>query len=149
MILGIARASDLGPADDREDAAWQVIFDGIKEDTNAAEWVGKTLASATMCELTVAGSVAERREGYEPLVRRLRREVELAKQGALATHANWVSEISSLTRADESAICALLMTGEYCEAGRLLGIAVRRQVLESASEKAKEAAYQQYGIDID
>lgn len=38
------RASDLGPADDRQDTAWQVIFDSITEDTDAAEWVGKELA---------------------------------------------------------------------------------------------------------
>lgn len=40
------RASDLGPADDRCDAAWQVIFDSITENTDAADWVGKKLAEA-------------------------------------------------------------------------------------------------------
>jgi hypothetical protein len=40
------RASDLGPADNREDRAWQATFDSITEDVEASEWVGKKLAES-------------------------------------------------------------------------------------------------------
>lgn len=103
----------------------------------------------TMCEMTLSGFSAEAMEGRHALISRLHREVKLAEAGALATHANWVSEISSLSHAEESDIGARLMQGDYCEAGRLLGVAVRRRVLETANEKAKEHIYQQYGIELD
>lgn len=44
MILGIARASDLGPADDFDEMAWDAAMDTITEDDTAVENVAATLA---------------------------------------------------------------------------------------------------------
>lgn len=102
-----------------------------------------------MCELTATGFVAEAHEGRKALVSRLRRDVQLAVDGALHMHSSWVSALSSLTRAEESEVAMHAMRGDYCEAGRALGVAMRRIVTEHATDDAKESAYRTYGIDLD
>ena len=74
------RASDLGPADDLQDAAWQAIFDSITEDVDSAEWVGKKLAEshadliARLADAGVSGkwmesALSDLRKAAEPLWR--------------------------------------------------------------------------------
>lgn len=46
MIMGIDRASDLGPSDDREEMAWESVQETITEDDVAIENVAAALADS-------------------------------------------------------------------------------------------------------
>lgn len=102
-----------------------------------------------MCELTLSGFVAANSEGRAALVKRLRRDLGLAVDAALANHGSWRDALAHLRDADESNLAFYAMRGDHCEAGRVLTATLEKIVRTRAADVTKEMFYQRYGIELD
>lgn len=100
-------------------------------------------------ELTLSGFVAENTEGRGDLLKRLRRDLELAVQAALSNHGAWRDALTRLSDGDESHLAFHAMRRDHCESGRVLTEVLEKIVRERAAEDTKEAFYSRYGIDLD
>lgn len=104
-----------------------------------------------MCELTMDHVTVRSRQNAErsEWLAFLHRDVQRAETTALESHRHWMLAIHQLTVEEDAEIALLLMRGDYCEAGRKLGVAVRREVIEEASATEKDRISELYGIDLD
>src|SRR5690348_6123272 len=102
-----------------------------------------------MTELTLSGLVGRQHAGSDAaFVSTLNRDVELAIEAALHNHKAFLSAFGSLRHDEEAGICLAVLRGDDCEAGRMLAKAMRRQVAEEASDRAKNEIADKYGVDL-
>lgn len=103
-----------------------------------------------MCQLTVSEHETRIREDVEHAFRAgLWRDVQLAIEAAMHNHRAFLSAFSNLSRDEEADITLAVMRGDDCEAGRRLAKALRREVAQTASQKAKDEITEDFGVDLD
>lgn len=104
-----------------------------------------------MCELTRSelGSHAMQEHDRAQWISLLRRDVELAVQAATKDPKQWADKIPWMPNGIDVHVAELAINGDYCEAGRLLFVSLRQQIMEETCSAEKERIYDRYGIDLD